>query len=112
MKKLLGFLFAVLVIYVIYIDLTVGTLPSYSAVNPNQETSVSENTPKIKTVIPSFNAEVKPGQTVISIVEHQLGKSLPVSISQLINDFKKLNPDKDPEKIQIGITYHFPDYSK
>jgi hypothetical protein len=110
MKKLFGFLLAVLMIYVIYIDLTVGTLPS------SQTTQVDAKieTPKteLKTDLPSFEAKVEPGETVISIVEHQLDKQLPVSITDLIQDFRKLNPGETPEKIQIGSTYHFPDYSK
>jgi hypothetical protein len=109
MKKIFGFLLTVLVIYVIYFDLTVGTLPSNTAqqVDAKVETIIEP-----KAGIPSFEAEVKPGETVISIVEHQINKTLPVSISELIEDFKKLNPGKSPEKIQIGSTYHFPDYSK
>ncbi|MCH6266603.1 MULTISPECIES: hypothetical protein [Neobacillus] len=108
MKKLFGVLIAILVIYVIYFDLTVGTLPSTA--NIQVEANVNQ-TAKPSTSIPSFTEKVKPGQTVISIVEHQLGKSLPVSISELIEDFQALNPGKSPEKIQIGSTYHFPDYS-
>ncbi|WML30688.1 hypothetical protein RCG24_01875 [Neobacillus sp. OS1-32] len=108
MKKLVGVLLAVLVIYVIYFDLTVGTLPS-SAVS---HAAVDKTIQKPQTDRAYFDSKVKPGQTVISIVEHQLGKSLPVSITDLINDFKALNEGLSPEKIQIGSTYHFPDYSK
>lgn len=110
MKKLFGFLFAILVIYVIYFDLTIGTLPASNSkqVDAKVETTVTK---KHKSDIPSFDAEVQPGQTVISIVEHELKKPLPVSITDLIEDFRKLNPGQTPEKIQIGSTYHFPDYS-
>jgi len=110
-KKLFGFLLAVLIIYVIYIDLTVGTLPSTLTQQVDAKIEVPSK-PQQKTAIPSFEAKVEPGETVISIVEHQLDKSLPVSISELIGDFRKLNPGETPEKIQIGSTYHFPDYSK
>lgn len=109
MKKLFGFLLAVLILYVIYFDLTVGTLPS------TQTQQVDAKVEKItnqKTDLPYFEARVEPGETVISIVEHQLDKSLPVSISDLVEDFRKLNPGETPEKIRIGSTYHFPDYSK
>jgi hypothetical protein len=110
MKKLIGFILTVLIIYVIYIDLTVGTLPSTltQQVDAKIETPKKQLTPDM----PSFEAKVEPGETVISIVEHQLDKSLPVSINDLIEDFRKLNPGETPEKIQIGSTYHFPDYSK
>ncbi len=56
--------------------------------------------------------KVEPGETLISIVESHIEKSLPVSIDQLIEDFQTLNPGQAPEKIQIGSTYQFPDYSK
>lgn len=109
MKKIFGFLLALLIIYVIYIDLTVGTLPASltQQVDAKIETKIKQ-----KVDIPSFEAKVEPGETVISIVEHQINKSLPVSINELIEDFRKLNPGETPEKIQIGSTYHFPDYSK
>lgn len=110
MKKLFGLLFAILVIYVIYFDLTVGTLPS--ANSKQVDAKIETVRPQAEPSIPSFEAKVKPGETVISIVEHQIDKPLPVSISALITDFQKLNPGKSPEKIQIGSTYHFPDYSK
>ena len=111
MKKLIGFILTVLIIYVIYIDLTVGTLPSTLT---TQQVDAKIETPKKQLIpdMPSFEAKVEPGETVISIVEHQLDKSLPVSITDLIKDFRKLNPGETAEKIQIGSTYHFPDYSK
>ncbi|MFZ7945415.1 hypothetical protein [Neobacillus sp. 19] len=109
MNKIVGFLFVILVIYVIYFDLTVGTLP---ASNTKQVDAKIESIEKLsKTDIPSFAAEVKPGETVISIVEHELNKPIPVSITDLIEDFSELNPGQSPEKIQIGATYLFPDYS-
>ncbi|MDN3018545.1 hypothetical protein PH210_20380 [Paenibacillus sp. BSR1-1] len=109
MKKLFGFLLTVLVIYVIYLDLTVGTLTPSPA---KQVDAKVETVIKKQSGLPSFEAKVKPGETVISIVEHRLEKPLPVSITDLIEDFKKLNQGRNPEKIQIGSTYHFPDYSK
>lgn len=114
MKKLFGLLLSILIIYVIYFDLTVGTLPSATTqqVDAKVENITTQNKTKPKTEIPAFEAKVKPGETVISIVENQLDRALPVSIGELIEDFKKLNPGKSPEKIQIGSTYIFPDYSK
>ena len=109
MKKLIGLMLAVLVMYVIYIDLSVGTLPNAST---KKVVAQVENTTKPVSGLPSFEAKVQPGETVISIVEHHIKKPLPVSITDLIKDFHKLNPGKIPEKIQIGSTYQFPDYSK
>lgn len=107
MKKLFGVLFAALVIYIIYFDLTVGTLPSSSVKHVSINTPVTE---KPKAAMPFFDAKVKPGETLITIVEHHLGKSLPVSINDIIEDFQALNPGISAEKIKIGKTY--PDYSK
>ena len=112
MKKLLGFLFVLLVIYVIHVDLTIGSLPSASysqkaeakATVATKEASISK--------IPSFEAKVGPGDTVITIVEQHSNQAIPVSITDLIADFQKLNPGQAPEKIRIGATYRFPDYSK
>ena len=109
MKKLVGLLLTVLVMYVIYIDLTVGTLPNSSTQKVDAKV---ETTSKPVAGLPSFEAKVEPGETVISIVEHQLKKPIPVSITDLIKDFRELNQGKTPENIQIGSTYQFPDYSK
>jgi hypothetical protein len=110
MKQLFGFLLLVLTIYVIYFDLTVGTLPSSHS--QQAVALVETSTVPANTDIPSFEATVQPGDTVISIVEHHLNKPLPLSITDLIEDFRKLNPGQTPDKIQIGSRYHFPDYSK
>ncbi|WHZ01755.1 hypothetical protein QNH48_22615 [Neobacillus sp. YX16] len=109
MKRIFLFLFGLLTIYVIYIDLTAGTLPKDESLAPEQAVAtmaVPENT------IAAFEAEVEPGETLISIVEGHINKPLPVSIDELIGDFKSLNPGQSPEKIQIGASYQFPDYSK
>ncbi|WP_342432329.1 hypothetical protein [Neobacillus sp. FSL H8-0543] len=109
MKRFLMVLLGLLTIYVIYIDLTNGTLPnSYT----QKSEIVVATTASTKTSLPAFEKEVQPGETVISIIEHQLDKPLPISIDELIQDFRKLNPGQAPEKIQIGSTYQFPDYSK
>jgi hypothetical protein len=109
MKRIFLFLFGLLTIYVIYIDLTAGTLPQGETQKPEESVATMTN---IKSSVDSFEAEVEPGETLISIVENHIKKPLPVSIDELIEDFQKLNPGLSPEKIQIGSTYEFPDYSK
>jgi hypothetical protein len=108
MKRILLPFFGLLILYVIYIDLTEGTLPGI-AVKQSQVTtkSVTYDSPEIA----AFEAEVKPGETLISIVENHLDEPLPVSIDELIKDFEALNPGQAPEKINIGSSYQFPDYS-
>ncbi|XJZ26243.1 hypothetical protein ACF5W4_12670 [Bacillota bacterium Lsc_1132] len=107
MKKLFGVLLLLIIIYSVYFDLTTGTLPQGGS-------QKAEAVVKTKPVsrIPYFEAKVKPGETVMTIVEHQINKPLPVSIPKLIRDFQSLNRGQAAEKIQIGQTYQFPDYSK
>ncbi|MDQ1001492.1 hypothetical protein QFZ28_001892 [Neobacillus niacini] len=109
MKRFFLFLFGLLTIYVIYIDLTAGTLPQDETQKPEQTVATMIN---VESSVDSFEAEVEPGETLISIVENHIKKPLPVSIDELIEDFQSLNPGLSPEKIQIGSTYEFPDYSK
>jgi hypothetical protein len=109
MKRIFLFLFGLLTIYVIYIDLTAGTLPQDEPQKPEQSVVTMSN---VESSVNSFEAEVEPGETLISIVENHIKKPLPVSIEELIEDFQRLNPGLSPEKIQIGSTYEFPDYSK
>jgi hypothetical protein len=109
MKRIFLFLFGLLTIYVIYIDLTAGTLPQDEPQKLEQTVVTMSN---VESSVNSFEAEVEPGETLISIVENHIKKPLPVSIEELIEDFQRLNPGLSPEKIQIGSTYEFPDYSK
>lgn len=108
MGKLLGFLLSVLVVYAVYYDLSVGTLPHANS----QKTAVASATVEPEVNFPYFKEKVQPGETLISIVEHQANQSISVPISNLVHDFKSLNPGQSPEKLQIGRTYRFPRYSK
>jgi hypothetical protein len=105
MKKFFGALCVLLICYIILFDLKHGTLPHAS-----EKTS---ETVTAKTVQLSFFEEkVKAGDTVLTIVENRLEAPIPVSISEIVTDFKALNEGISPEKIQIGKTYLFPDYLK
>jgi hypothetical protein len=105
MKKLFGVLFSLLIIYSIYFDLTVGTLPHIGS-------EKAEAIIKTDSALPYFEAKVRPGETLITIVENQANKSISIPITDLISNFKSLNPGQAPEKIQIGKIYKFPKYSK
>jgi hypothetical protein len=109
MKKLLGLVIMIAIVYAIYVDLTVGTLPSAYSQKAEAQT---QTVIKPASGTGYFEETVKPGETVISIVEHHLNKPIPVSITDLITDFGALNPGQTAEKIRIGSTYKFPDYSK
>jgi hypothetical protein len=97
-KKLL-FLFTIcFILFIVYHDLTKGTLP------------VTTNLPKEN--IPYKIVEVKAGDTLLSIVEKEMNRSLPVSIGHLTKDFQSLNPGVKAESLQIGKKYRIPIYSK
>jgi cell division protein YceG involved in septum cleavage len=104
MKKFLGLCLAALVIYTAYYDLKVGTLPI-----PSQAAAAETHQQQEQAKIPYVKVKVKAGETVLSVAEH-LNPSKPVPINQLIHDFKQLNPDTDPNQIQVGETYRFPTY--
>ncbi|MBM7660822.1 biopolymer transport protein ExbD [Bacillus mesophilus] len=111
MKKLLVLFLIVLVTYSIYYDLSKGTLPN---VNVSAAVSSKEN---VKNTSTQENKEyikikVKAGDTVLSLVEQQLNGALPVEISEVVQDFKKLNKGLAPEKIQIGKEYKVPLYNQ
>lgn len=107
MKKLLGVIAALIILYSIYFDLSVGTLPQADFQKANNTVAVNSNP-----TIPYFEAAVEPGETLISIVEHKLKKTLPVPITDLVKDFQTLNPGKKADQLQVGKTYRFPDYTK
>lgn len=112
MKRLLGLIMFLLIIYVIYYDLSRGTLPIAT------ETSIQveeEHRPYEQEEAPRlafFEKEVQSGETVLSIIETQLDTSIPVSIQQVVLDFEELNGDTKADAIHIGKTYKFPDYRK
>lgn len=110
LKKSFGVLFLFLIIYVIYFDLTVGTLPHLNSSKVVEALAKPNTNSEIN--VPYFEAKVEPGDTLLTIVEHRIKKPLPVSIENLIHDFENLNPEQSTEKIQIGRTYRFPDYTK
>ncbi|HEX6922297.1 MAG TPA: LysM domain-containing protein [Bacillales bacterium] len=108
MKGFLGLCLAALVIYTIYYDLEYGTLPQTSKAATVQSHK-QQHEQKKQQQIPSKKVKVKPGQTVLSVVE-QLNGSSAAPIQKIVHDFKQLNPDTDANQIQIGQTYRFPIY--
>ena len=117
MKKLAGFLILVVIIYAIYNDLSAGTLPAANMQKidtvEKEESDVKEGKKaKATENIPYFEHEVKPGDTVLSVLDSNSKSPLAVPVSQAVEDFKLLNDGTDPQKIKFGKTYKFPDYSK
>lgn len=105
MKRLVALLLAALTIFVIYYDLSKGTLPT------DIEQSIEATSMKTDTTEPFFEKKVNPGETVLSIIEQKMNGPLPVSITDVIADFANLNNGLKPEELKYGETYKFPVYS-
>ena len=113
--KRLGALLLVLVLgYVFYYDIKIGTLPMLSSYKKTTaaQTVKKENVDtkaKKETDLQYKAIEVKTGDTVLSITEAINKKKVP-SIETVIADFKQLNKNTSSTKIQIGKSYKFPLY--
>ncbi|MCJ8006841.1 hypothetical protein ACFFF5_01020 [Lederbergia wuyishanensis] len=108
MKKIVAFIAISILIYSVYYDLTIGVIPRSSAAS----SKLVENQPIPVEKEPITSVEIKPGDTVISIIEGLQQGPLPVPISQVVLDFQELNEGIKPEQIQIGKTYQFPVYNQ
>lgn len=109
MKRLFGLVIIALILFIIYYDLSKGTLPI--TIETTSAAQVENTEQEDTTVeIEYFEKKVASGDTVLSIIESQLDAAIPVSIQKVIDDFSSLNKGVSAEKIQIGKTYKFPDY--
>ncbi|KAF0994489.1 hypothetical protein [Geobacillus sp. TFV-3] len=103
MKKFIFLLLLFLSSYVVYRDLAIGTLP------PSSETTAAVAHPKGE-AIPYRKVTIRPGDTLLSIIEKELNGPLPVPLEQLIHDFERLNPGEHAQTLKIGKTYKVPIY--
>jgi hypothetical protein len=108
MGKFFGTLIGLFVCFIIFFDLTNGTLPQ---ARDKDTPETIETISSIQTKLPFFERKIVAGDTVLSIIENNLGGPIPVSIDKVVSDFEELNEGASPNKIQIGKTYLFPDYS-
>ncbi|MEK3890715.1 hypothetical protein [Bacillus sp. FSL K6-3431] len=104
MKNIAALMVGLIVIYSMYHDLTVGTLPA------NETADASTIEKNIISTLPYTLVEMKRGETVLSILEQLSPGVLPVSIEQAVKDFTEYNNGVKPEQIQAGHTYKFPLY--
>lgn len=111
MKRIVGLVVLMLICYVIYYDLSYGTLPIAVETTANVQPDVQLETEAMPT-IRFFEKKVENGDTVLSIIERQLNGPLPVSIEAVITDFQMLNNGLEPQKIQYGQVYKFPNYEE
>ncbi|QDP40623.1 LysM peptidoglycan-binding domain-containing protein [Radiobacillus deserti] len=117
LKKLVPIVLIILFLMSIYKDLTGGVLlTDNQATVANQIKDEKNETPPSKDnsskTIKAVEKKVKPGDTVLSIVEELNNIGEGISIQQIQEDFKILNPGVDPNNIQIEATYLFPIYKE
>ena len=107
MKKI-AFLFgSLLLAYIIFFDLQVGTIPTK---NIATVAKASKSETKISSLPKYEKIQVKNGDTVLGIIE-DLNPDFNQPISQITKDFTALNDGLPPAKIQSGKSYKFPIYS-
>ncbi|EEK48920.1 hypothetical protein bcere0002_41400 [Bacillus cereus ATCC 10876] len=120
MKRLGIFLFVLVLGYIFYYDIKIGTLPMLSSYKKTTAAQTikkentdsqqnKENKTEKETDVSYKTIEVKTGETVLSITEQINKKKIP-SIEKVIDDFKQLNKSTSATKIQIGKSYKFPLY--
>ena len=110
MKKLIGALIIMFLLYIVYHDISQGTLPSING----QAVKASEKAPEVepkKQSVPFQTVKIKAGDTVLSLIEDQSNGSIPVSIQTIIKDFEILNPSSSADSIKIGKEYKIPLYT-
>lgn len=110
MKKFTGILVFMFILYIVYHDVSHGTLPSVKGKAVNAAETVSEIQTK-KQPIPFQTVKIKAGDTVLSIIEDTSNGSIPVPIQTIINDFEILNPNTSADSIKIGKEYKIPLYT-
>lgn len=112
MKRIVGFMIAAFVIFIVYHDLTTGTLSLKPELYARTATaSPIKDKDLSQTGISSFQIkEVRAGDTVLSIVESLSSSPLTATVPEMVKDFERLNKGVKAEEIQIGKAYKFPVY--
>jgi len=109
LKKFVALVVAIIVLYSVYYDLKIGTIP---ATTHASEVKTPQETTTAKSTVPFQQKVVEPGDTVLTVVEQLEKGPISVPINKVIHDFQKLNNGIKPEEIQIGQEYKFPVYKK
>ncbi|MGE7759242.1 hypothetical protein [Peribacillus sp. NPDC097895] len=109
MKRLMLFISFCFTLFIIYFDLTTGTLPTPHPPASSGETAVPASQPQSAATADYKEIVMKPGDTLLSIVETEKDGSNQ-EIETIISDFQSLNEGLKPENMQIGKTYKIPVY--
>jgi LysM repeat protein len=111
LKKIIGLIAVLVVLYSVYYDLKFGTIPNATFASTVHKPGVKNTQPKPAVKEQNFKIiEVKPGDTVLSIAAKLQKNNSNVAVDKVIQDFTKLNPGVQPKDIQIGQIYRFPIY--
>ena len=108
MKRLLAFLLICFFTFIVYYDITTGTLPQKPSTE-FKEPSLPVNQSNHKSELKYYDMTMKPGDTLLSIIEREEG-SLTKPIETIVTDFQELNEGLKPEQMQIGKVYKIPSY--
>ncbi|MGE7182892.1 hypothetical protein ACQKKK_02580 [Peribacillus sp. NPDC006672] len=109
MKRLLLFISFCFTLFIIYFDLTTGTLPVSHPPATTGEPTVPASQSATAPSAAYKEITMKPGDTLLSIIEtEKVGSNQP--IETIISDFQSLNEGLKPENMQIGKTYKIPVY--
>lgn len=109
MKRLLLFISFCFTLFIIYFDMTTGTLPASHPPASTGEPAVPASQHASAPSAAYKEITMKPGDTLLSIVETEKGGSNQ-PIETIITDFQSLNEGLKPEDMQIGKTYKIPVY--
>ncbi|MFD1363039.1 hypothetical protein [Lentibacillus salinarum] len=113
MKKInkpLFYTFILLFLISVHKDLTVGTPLNNDTDGQNEQNLKMSAEQETITII---KVQVQQGDTVLSIVEainQQRNHVNQLDISQVLSDFRTLNPGVEPLNIETGNYYYFPAY--
>jgi hypothetical protein len=108
-KKVISAFFLCLSIYIIYHDVTEGTLIASTEATAPPEHGTDGKT---NVHIPYQMVTVQPGDTLLSIIERKQNGPLPVPIDKVITDFEALNPGEKAQTLRIGKKYKIPVYQR
>ncbi|WP_409289303.1 hypothetical protein [Peribacillus sp. SCS-37] len=109
MKRFLFLLALCFILFIIYYDLTRGTLQNQAAATPAVQAEPPGKADRTEPRMDYVEVQIAPGDTILSLIEEQEGK-ITEPIENIIKDFQALNKDLSPEDIQIGKTYKIPSY--
>jgi len=113
MKKMIGFGILFFILYIVYYDVSNGTLPSFKKeleLVEQGEVLETSATPVQTSSLPFQEVEVKAGDTLISLVEKLSSNKSTLSIDTLVKDFETLNPGEQANSLIIGKKYKIPIY--